>query len=191
MTASNVHSSSGSSINTGVLHSNANIHKETLLNKLGGTHMLHTAVDHFYDKLIADPELQPFFAQSDVKLLKWHQFNFMSIAFAHVPEDFDVAELILKRHARFFAMGMNEKHFDLVIEHFRKTLQELDIDTTLIQEAVDMLMPVRPVFQQGAANAVARQRAEVWNHYLRTAAVAALVGYVVVHWIRNHHRRSI
>lgn len=195
MTASNGHHSSSSSpscYSTGVLHSHANAtRKDALLDKLGGNHMLHAAVDQFYDRLVADPELQPFFAHSDIQLLKWHQFNFMSIAFAHVPEDFNVAELILKKHARFFAMGMNETHFDLVIEHFKMTLKDLGIAENLIQDAVDMLSPIRPVFQEGAAEAAARKRAEAWHHNLETAVVISFVGYVAVHWIRNHHRRSI
>lgn len=180
--------SPSSSSSAGVLHSNANARKEALLTKLGGTHMLHAAVDHFYDKLVADPELQRFFAHTDIQMLKWHQYNFMSIAFAHVPADFDVAELILKRHARFFAIGMNEVHFDLVINHFRLTLQELGTSDVLTEEAVDILLPIRKVFQQGAAEALARQQAEVWNMHLRTAAVAAVVSYLVVYWIRNRRR---
>ena len=43
---------------------------------------MHAAVDNFYDKLAADPMLAPFFQNSDINLLKWHQFNMMSVAFS-------------------------------------------------------------------------------------------------------------
>ena len=59
----------------GALNSSNNAHKEELMRKLGGKDMLHAAVDKFYDKLTADPVLEPFFRNSDVHLLKWHQFN--------------------------------------------------------------------------------------------------------------------
>lgn len=193
--SSNAHSSSsnvGSVTSTAVLHSRANsTRRDALLDALGGTHTLHAAVDHFYDKVVADPDLQPFFAHSDVQLLKWHQFNFMSIAFAHVPEDFDITALILVKHSQFFEMGMNEKHFDLVVDYFTVTLKDLGIEDAMVEEALEMLSPIRPLFREGAALAKSKQRSKERHHHaLRTAAVLGFISYVAVHWFRNR-RRSI
>jgi len=141
---------------------------------------------------VSDPVLQPFFQNSDIQLLKWHQFNFMSIAFSHVPETVDVEELVLKKHARFFDVGMNVTHFDLVLQHFESALNELGIAHETIQEAVNVLLPMRPVFQRGVEEAAARKRAALRLHYIFTATVAATVGAIALHWfMRHHHRRRL
>jgi truncated hemoglobin YjbI len=80
---------SSSSSKAGVLQSGIAARKETLLLKLGGKDVLHKAVDTFYDQLVKEPELEDFFRDiPDVSILKWHQFNFMSVAFAPIPENF-------------------------------------------------------------------------------------------------------
>jgi len=58
----------------------SNAKRETLLHKLGGPDALRVAVDRFFESLVADEKLAPFFMGVNVKLLKWHQYNFMSIA---------------------------------------------------------------------------------------------------------------
>jgi len=177
-------------VSMGALNSSNNSRKDALMDKLGGKDMLHAAVDRFYDKLASDPLLAPFFQNSDVQLLKWHQFNFMSIAFSHVPEAVDVNELILKKHARFFDIGMNCQHFDRVIQHFESSLRELGIAHEIVQEALDMLLPLRPVFEQGVEEAAARQRVARRNRYISTAAVTAIASAVVVQWLLLHHRQQ-
>lgn len=183
-------SSSNKPVSMGALNSSNNSQKDALMEKLGGKDMLHAAVDRFYDKLAGDPFLAPFFANSDVQLLKWHQFNFMSIAFSHVPDTVDVNELILKKHARFFDMGLDCRHFDRVLEHFDASLRELGIADDTVHEALSMLRPLRPVFQRGVEEAAARQRAARRFHLVYTTTVAAVVGAVVVHWFLAHHRRG-
>ena len=180
----------GTSVNMGALNSSNNWHKDALMKKLGGKDRLHAAVDNFYDKLASDAILYPFFKNSDVQLLKWHQFNFMSIAFSQVPEAFDVEELILKKHARFFDIGMNTEHFDRVLHHFESTLSELGVASDIVQEALDMqLRPLRPVFERGVQEAAARRRAARRNQYVHLAAVAAMVSAISIHWVVHHHRR--
>lgn len=46
----------------------------------------------------------------------------------------------------FFA-GLNETHFDILVQHFRDTLTELNLEPNLIDEAVDVVNAARPVFQ--------------------------------------------
>ena len=40
--------------------------KQTLSDKLGGFNVIQTVVDAFYVKVLADPELQPFFSHSNM-----------------------------------------------------------------------------------------------------------------------------
>jgi hemoglobin len=176
-------------VSMGALNSSNNSQKDALMEKLGGKDRLHVAVDQFYDKLASDQVLYPFFKNSDVQLLKWHQFNFMSIAFSEVPESFDVEELILKKHARFFDIGMNTEHFDLVLRHFESTLTELGISSDIVKDALAMLVSLRSVFERGVAEATSRQRAARRNHYIYITMVAAIVSAIAVQGAMRHRRR--
>lgn len=127
--------------------------KEVFLERIGGSEALRAAVDEFYARLTADEELQPFFKGVNVKLLKWHQYNFMSIAFTEVPEDLDVAMLIKQKHKNLFARGLSEKHFDIVAGHFVAILQHLGVQQTEVDDAVAVIAPLRPVFVEAAIEA--------------------------------------
>ena len=129
----------------------------TLLDNLGGEPALRAAVDEFYARLIVDPELEPFFVDVNVERLKKHQYIFMSTAFTKIPEDMDVAGLISTKHARLFEMGLNERHFDIVAGHFVGTLQSLNVDPALIDEAAGVILPLRPVFVDCASKVKARK----------------------------------
>lgn len=156
-----------------VLHSSQSARKEELLAKLGGKKVLNAAVDKFYDRLLHDPELERFFHGSNISVLKWHQFNFMSIAFSTMPKDLDVEHLVLNKHTRLFEMGLNGKHFDLMMQHLRQTFEELDIDETLIQDAVQVLTPMRRLFEQGG-NAANSKEAN-WRKGAHITVVVAFV----------------
>jgi hemoglobin len=179
-----------------VLHSSSNARKERLQNALGGTKQeadkkLHDAVNRFYDRLVADERLKPFFANAQLEVLKWHQFNMMSLAFCRVQEDVDIAHLILSRHKRLFDMGLNETHFDVLMVHFASTLRELDVEQDAIDDAVDMLSPIRPIFVQGAAEAVHRKQNQKIVKSLRWAALLAVVAVGVARFssLRRMHRK--
>ena len=110
----------------------------------------------------------------------------MSVAFSFVPETFDVEELILRKHARLFDMGLNCSHFDLVLQHFQSTLQELGVDDEITMDAVQILLPLRQVFAKGVADSEARRRVLRRNKFLYTATVTAL-GALVVQWMVRRH----
>jgi hemoglobin len=138
----------------GVLNSQTHAHKSTLLHKLGGSERLREAVDIYYDKIAQDSLLAPFFVQTDMKLLKWHQFNFLSIAFDNrITNNFDLTELILNRHEQMFESGLSEIHFDAMMTHFKLTFLELNIPNCLIDEALLILRRLRPAFVEGAIQA--------------------------------------
>jgi len=149
--------------------------KTTLKERLGGEVALRAAVDLFYERLVADERLKPFFAGINIKLLKWHQYNFMNIAFTKIPEGLDVPLLICTKHERLFQMGMSETHFDIVAGHFIETLKALGVTQPLIDEAVGVIAPLRPVFVEGAKKA----RSEKKQTVLEIAGMLAIVSAVV------------
>ncbi len=103
----------------------------------------------------------------------------MGIAFTAVPESFDVKHLILKRHQKLFDDGLDESYFDVVMGHFTETLKDLKVDPSVIDAAVEVIMPLRDIFLQGALEAKERkqekQRTEMLNKLVATTVVVSLV----------------
>lgn len=145
-----------------------------MLAKLGGKEVLQKATDQFYDKQLHDERLMKFFRGTDMAILKWHQFNLMSIAFTHVPKEFDIYHLIIVRHQKLFDDGLSEAVFDIVMGHFESTLKEMKVDESVIEEALSVVKPLRKVFEEGARMACDRRAAERLRQQqlLLTAAVA-------------------
>jgi truncated hemoglobin YjbI len=172
-----------------ILHYGANERKAIMLSKLGGNEVLRKAIDIFYEKQLHDDELMKFFQGINVDIIKWHQFNLMSIAFTAVPSNFDVVDLILTRHERLFDEGLSEQHFDRVMKHFRDTLEELNVEEELMEEAVDVVMPLRMVFQQGAEESAKRKRKFEWEHKVAMGAIVAIVAAVAVKLVLSRKKK--
>ena len=173
------------------MNSSINANKETVLSKLGGKEMLRIAVDQFYIRLVNDKTLHPYFSTTDIPILKWHQFNFMSIAFSNdnvIPDDFDMSTLILNKHRHLFEMGLNEKHFDLMMKHFVDTLHDLNIKDDLVNEALFMLSPVRKVFVQGSKLAKQKSNKDKIYQSIQIITVATIVGIGIIRFSRITHR---
>mmetsp|Transcript_6499 Transcript_6499/g.8441 ORF Transcript_6499/g.8441 Transcript_6499/m.8441 type:complete len:194 (+) Transcript_6499:1-582(+) len=179
----------GNSTNVGVLHSGNHAGKDVLLQKIGGKQVLHQAVDTFYDRLTKDPVIQPFFRSADVQVLKWHQYNLMSIAFHDVPANLDVVSLILEKHKNMFDSGLNEKTYDVVLGHFVETLQGLDVPDDTVAEALTIVRPLRDIFEQGAREATERRKhiknKQTIVQMIAVGGTAALCAYVGLNYRRS------
>jgi hemoglobin len=124
-----------------------------LLDRMGGDVALDAAVGGFYDRVLNDEQLEVFFAGADVKKLKAHQRRFLKMAFTKIPSTYNVPKIMLDKHERLFAMGLNGLHFDIVAAHLVATLASLGVSQDCINEAVAIIGPLRAVFEQGAAMA--------------------------------------
>lgn len=169
----------------------ASVKKKVLLERLGGTEALRVAVDEFYSRVIADKALHPFFEGVNVKLLKWHQYNFMSIAFTEVPDDMDVAELIRTKHARLFLDGLDETHFDIVAGHFIATLKHLGVQQAEIDQAVGVIAPLRPVFVEGAIEAKKEKRKKLMTRVAILVALVAVAAFYYTHSVFSTQEESM
>jgi hemoglobin len=166
-------------MSTSLLHYGANERKHVMLEKLGGKKILAEATDEFYNRQINDERLQKFFHGIELAILKWHQFNLMSIAFTEVPDNFDVKHLILVRHKHLFDKGLDETYYDCVMEHFSGTLEDLNVAPDLIEEACKVVFPLRAVFEQGAVEAKERKKGQRRQDIL-TKSTIVLVGILTL-----------
>lgn len=104
-----------------------------------------------YVRLLKDDRVSCFFDESKMVALKMHQVEFFKVAFTGIPDDLDVEALMIEKHRDLFIhKGLNETHFDVVAEHFVGTLQHLGVSQSLIDEAIAVVVLLRPAFAKGA-----------------------------------------
>lgn len=100
------------------------------------------AVDVFYKKVLADPEVRPFFEGLDMGTQVMKQIAFVTFAFGG-PAEYHGRDMHAA-HARLVReKGLNASHFDNIVRHFEATLRELDVADDLIQESLHILQGTR------------------------------------------------
>lgn len=115
--------------------------KATLFHRIGGAKALDIAVDRFYKKVLDDIRVSNFFEGVDMKKQKLKQKAFL----AHVlggPVEYSGKDL-RKAHAYLVVNGMNETHFNVIIEHLTATLVELNVIQDDINEVIAIAMSAK------------------------------------------------
>lgn len=106
----------------------------SLYERLGGEAAVDAAVDRFYEKVLADPALAPFFADTNMARQRNHQKQFLTFAFGG-PNHYS-GRGMRNAHQRLVAeKGLNDTHFDAVVGHLGATLAELGVAPELVAEA--------------------------------------------------------
>ena len=101
---------------------------DAMYQSVGGAAGINTIVDLFYEKLWADPELQPYFAGIDREKLKHHQRQFLTFALGGGTLAYE-GRALGDSHAN---LKITNEAFTKVQWYLRVTLEELDIDRPLI-----------------------------------------------------------
>lgn len=105
----------------------------SLYEQLGGEAAVNAAVDIFYRKVLADHRINRFFDKSDMEKQAAKQKAFLIMAFGG-PNNYSGADM-RQAHARLVKMGLDDSHFDAVMQHLGATLQELNVPSALISQA--------------------------------------------------------
>lgn len=106
---------------------------EKLYERLGGEAAVNAAVDIFYRKVLADARISHFFDTVDMERQAAKQKAFLTLAFGG-PSHYSGKDM-RQGHAHLVRQGLNDSHFDAVMEHLGATLQELNVPPALIAEA--------------------------------------------------------
>lgn len=114
---------------------------KTLFEQLGGAAAVDAAVELFYRKVLSDPRLTPFFEGVDLRRLAGHQKAFLAMAFGG-PAKYR-GQALRQGHAHLVERGLNDPHFDAVMEHLGATLTELGVPRPLILQAAAVAESVR------------------------------------------------
>jgi hemoglobin len=107
---------------------------ETLYDRLGGRAGIRAVVDDFYDRLLDDEALGPFFADADVERLRRTQTDFLCEA-AGGPETYD-AEPVREAHLH---VPFTPEHIERAIELLEESLDHFDVpdeDADAVVEAI-------------------------------------------------------
>ena len=97
--------------------------QQSLYAEIGGQDAVEAVVDDFYDRVLDDPVLEPYFEDTDMDALFAHQVQFIS-AVAGGPVDYDGADMQTAHEG----MGITEEAFAHVAEHLDAALRENGVD---------------------------------------------------------------
>jgi len=109
----------------------------SLYERLGGEAAIEAAVARFYDKVMDDPKLAPYFDGYDIVALLRKQIAFMTMAFGG-PNNYTGRDL-RTAHAGLVKRGLGDAEFDAVAGHLKATLEELGVSEALITEVLTIV----------------------------------------------------
>src|ERR1022692_811960 len=101
-----------------------------LYEDLGGAAAVDAAVDIFYRKVLKDNRISRFFTGVDMAKQAAKQKSFLTMAFGG-PNNYTGLDM-RKAHANLVKQGLNDSHFDAVVEDLGATLKELKVPDHLI-----------------------------------------------------------
>jgi hemoglobin len=99
--------------------------KESLYSRIGGKAAMDVAVDIFYRKILNDPCIRYFFEDVDMDLQRAKQKRFLSMVCGG-PHKY-TGKQMRDAHAHLLALGLNDEHFDHVLEHLKASLEECGV----------------------------------------------------------------
>ena len=104
----------------------------SLYEEIGGDGAVNAAVDIFYRKVLKDDRIKRFFDGVDMDKQAAKQKAFLTMAFGG-PHNYTGMDM-RKGHAHLVKMGLNDSHFDAVVEDLAATLKELKVADNLIAQ---------------------------------------------------------
>lgn len=122
----------------------------SIYDSIGGGPAVRAAVDDFYARLLADPQLAPFFTGVDLQHLKAHQRAFIAAAIggSEIYQGRDMA-------AAHAGLEITDADFDAVVGHLAATLTALGVPDETIGQIGGALAPLRGDIVTAAAEELA------------------------------------
>lgn len=109
----------------------------TLYERIGGKAAIMATVGMFYDRIMNDELLAPFFTDLDISKQITKQVTFMTMAFGG-PHEYTGKDL-RTAHAPLLSRGLGEEHFAAMMGHLQGTLEAMSISADLIDEAMGII----------------------------------------------------
>jgi hemoglobin len=114
---------------------------DQLYEHIGGSQAVAELVRRFYDRVLADADLAPFFPSADMAALQAKQVMFISMLLGgkrrYVGRDLTAA------HEGARTMGLSDRHFDLMLSHFAAVLHDMNVDKAYVADLLTRLESTR------------------------------------------------
>ena len=112
---------------------------DSLFAQMGGKAAIAEAVDKFYAKVLADPDLARFFATTNLPWLKQRQVQFLTQELGG-PGKYE-GRSMKSAHAHLL---IEPWHFDRVATHLAVTLSEMGVEPEVVDAAMDKIATLEP-----------------------------------------------
>ncbi len=109
-----------------------NTTNSSLFEQLGGEAAVNAAVDKFYRRVLSDDRVNRFFEGVDMDKQASKQKAFLTMAFGG-PNSYTGLDM-RRGHAHLVKMGLNDSHFDAIVENLGGTLKEMGVPDNLIAQ---------------------------------------------------------
>jgi len=103
----------------------------TLYERIGGEQAIAMLVDKFYDRVLADPELAPFFKDTSMDHLLNMQREFFTVAMDG-PTQYTGMDLTEAHYGR----GITTRHFSRYVQHLTDTLRDIGVVEKDIEDII-------------------------------------------------------
>ena len=110
---------------------------DDLYDLIGGSRAVWAATESFYEKVLEDDSLRHFFKRTDMAHLRARQSMFISMLLGglvvYTGKDIHEAHAYARNH------GLNDKHFDTFLRHFRAALEEVGVKSEEAEKVIKLL----------------------------------------------------
>jgi hemoglobin len=110
---------------------------DELYDTIGGRQTIWAATESFYRRVLEDETLRDFFKTSDMAHLVEGQSMFISMLLG--GRVVYTGKKIGPAHANVRAKGLNDKHFDVFLKHFRAALDEVGVEPDKAERVMKLL----------------------------------------------------
>jgi hemoglobin len=110
---------------------------DELYELIGGRRTVWAATERFYDKVLEDESLRPFFTRTDMAHLRSRQSMFLTMLLG--GRVVYTGKEIHGVHAWARSHGLNDAHFDTFLKHFRAALKEVGVKAEKVEKVIKLL----------------------------------------------------
>jgi hemoglobin len=111
----------------------------SLLQELGGRDAVEAVVAGFYERVLADPLLTPYFRGVSMARLHQHQVDFFVMALGGEASGYKGRDMA----AAHRGMNITDEAFDAVAGHLVATLKSLGVGQGHIDKVIGLVAPLR------------------------------------------------
>ncbi|QSQ12515.1 group I truncated hemoglobin [Myxococcus landrumensis] len=108
--------------------------QKSVYEQIGGEPAMAAAVEVFYRKVLSDERISHFFEDVDMERQASKQKAFLTMVTGG-PSSYSGKDM-RAGHAHLVKRGLNDVHFDAVVEHLRATLEELGVAAPLVAQVL-------------------------------------------------------